>query len=138
MNKSLILSVLFFLSISNLHLFAQSKVVAPIDNNHKIEISKKDIKSYLKKFESTSDLEVVEMKVSNKDNKNFLLVMCKINAVENWVYIVKLKPKKKKLVINKGRYLNACKSDIISMDSFRIDQGEIKGCIEHNHKIIRR
>lgn len=138
MKKSLLLSILFLLLFSNLQLLAQSKIVAPIDSIYKIEISKKDVKSYLKKFESMTSFEVVEMKVSNKDRQNFLLVKCKVNDVESWVYIVELKPVRNKLVIKKGRYLNACKSDVISMDNFRIDQGKINGCIKHNHKIIRR
>jgi len=138
MKKRLILSVFFFLLISNFQLLAQSKIVAPIDAIHEIEIPKKDIKSYLEKFESMTSFEVVEMKVSNKDKENFLLVKCKVNDVENWVYIVELKPVRKNLVIKKGRYLNACKSDVVSIDNFRIDQGEIKGCIKYNHKIIRR
>ncbi len=83
-------------------------------------------------------VEIIEMEISNQNNEYFLLVKCKINNKENWIYIVQLKSKKKKLVIKKGRYLNACESDIISIDNFNIVNGEIEGCVKCNHKIMQK
>lgn len=139
MKKSLNISslcLILFVLVSNLHGYSQSKTVAHLDNINNIEISKSDIKNYLKKFEPMETFEITEMKISNQNNEYFLLVKCKLNKKENWIYIVQLKSKTKKLVIKKGMQLNACETDITSIDSFNINNGEIKGCVKYNHKVM--
>lgn len=130
------LSILLCLLAFNFHGFSQSKTVAHIDNMDKIEISKSDVENYIMKFGPMQTIEIMELDISDHNNEYFLLAKCKINNKENWVYIVQLKSKKNKLVIKKGKYLNACESDIISIDNFTIVNGEIKGCVKCNHKVM--
>lgn len=139
MKKSLNISslcLILFVLVSNLHGYSQSKTVAHLDNINNIEISKSDMKNYLKKFEPMETFEITEMKISNQNSEYFLLVKCKLNKKENWIYIVQLKSKTKKLFIKKGMQLNACETDITSIDSFNINNGEIKGCVKCNHKVM--
>ncbi len=73
-----------------------------------------------------------QMKIEKFENDYFLLAK---DVVNHWGYIFKLISKKKKLYLNPSDDINACDCEILSINSFKIVNGEIKGCIECNHKI---
>ena len=127
----------FIISLAN-PVFSQRKIVAKLDSISKIEISKSYIKEYIQKFDFMEEMIVSDMLVSNHNGKYFLLVKCKINNDKVWIYIIELKSKRNKLLLRKSKVLNACESESLSIDIFNIVDGEAKGCIKCNHKIMKK
>lgn len=113
-------------------IFSQNQLVSKLNDKSNMVISNQQINQYLDKFEDFTQIN--EMTISEHENQNYLLA----KDENGWVFIMPLKVKKDKLVLDKRKIINACQNEQLSLEIFRIEGQQIVGCENCNHKIIKK
>ncbi|MFY8186676.1 MAG: hypothetical protein ACOVLC_01835 [Flavobacterium sp.] len=98
----------------------------------KIEITIEQVNKYLNSFETIKSIQISEMLVSEYNTKHYLLS----KDEKGWIFILPLVAKKDKLFIEKSKVLYACQSELLSIEVFKIEKGEISGCEKFNNRIL--
>lgn len=133
--KNLVKSASFFtfvfFMIFTHSIFSQNLLVSSTSATSKIEITIEQVNKYLNSFETIKNIQISEMLVSEYNTKHYLLS----KDEKGWIFILPLVAKKGKLFIEKSKVLNACQSELLSIEVFKIENGEISGCEKFNHRI---
>lgn len=116
-------------------LVSQNLFVGEFGDKSKIMITNHQLNKYMNGYEIGENIQINEMMISEFANQNFLLAR---DVEGGWVYVMKLKTRGKRLFLEKNKTINACQSNKLSIDLFNFENGEIMGCAQHNHKIIKK
>ncbi|MEE4258021.1 MAG: hypothetical protein V2I47_13355 [Bacteroidales bacterium] len=105
------------------------------DKPEEINIATGDIEAYLLGYRMVNIPSVSDIKVARSDNGFYLLALEKNEGV---TYAIPLEESDDKLFIEKSGIIHGCENDAFSLEVFSIVDGEIKACVDCNHRIMKQ
>jgi len=132
MNKIIITFISYtFLFFVSYDVQGQNYIVASLKNQSEVAISNEAIEEYLENYIKEV---TIDSKILQKVGENYYLVT---NVKEEQkVYAIYLKEENNTLLIDQHKYLHACASDKLSINTFIIENDKIIGCNACNHTIM--
>lgn len=133
MKYNLALLFVLFITIVKAQNTPSDYLVSDITQNNLIEISIAELNNIAKEYGQTSNF--TDLKVQKVSDHYVLLAK---DLAQKWIYAFELKKIDSKLFIDLLKHVNACESEILSINIFTIKQNEIDGCLKLDHHVLGR
>ena len=111
---------------------SQDYFVAKTDNISNIQIPHDDLSAYF--VSNMMKVKVQKMIIADENTNYFLMVK---DELSSWIYVLELKDRKGKLYIKKNQTINACESNKLTPEVIKFVDGQVKGCVDCNHKVVK-